>query len=102
MTRAETKTERFLISGFVQGVGFRAYVAREADRLGVKGWVRNRGVDQVEAVLSGAPHALDALALKAATGPAGARVRDLQRASASPDLLSASGDAAGCVVLPSV
>ncbi|MCB9362659.1 acylphosphatase [Candidatus Woesearchaeota archaeon] len=36
---------RYLISGKVQGVGFRYYVQKNAQRLGIKGYVRNYGPD---------------------------------------------------------
>lgn len=42
-----------IISGFVQGVGFRVFVEREAERRGLAGWVRNRRDGSVEAVFSG-------------------------------------------------
>lgn len=40
-----------IISGFVQGVGFRHFVKRNVVKLGLKGWVRNLTTNQVEAVL---------------------------------------------------
>ena len=42
---------RYLLSGMVQGVGFRRFVARHAEQLGVSGFVRNRpdGLVEVEA-----------------------------------------------------
>ncbi len=44
---------RVLISGYVQDVGFRNYVKRRADALGLAGWVRNLGDGRVEAVFEG-------------------------------------------------
>ncbi len=41
------------VSGHVQGVGFRAFVLDQALRLGVRGWVRNRLVDEVEILAEG-------------------------------------------------
>jgi acylphosphatase len=64
----------YLITGRVQGVGFRHAMAVEARHLGLTGWVRNRGYDSVEAVASGETAALDALDRWAHRGPAAARV----------------------------
>ncbi|HXY57237.1 MAG TPA: acylphosphatase [Methylocystis sp.] len=94
--------ERFLITGLVQGVGFRAFVVREAGRLELAGWVRNRGFDQVEAALQGEAEALDVFAVLAQRGPALAEVEHLEREPAGPDLLSLSAGARGCVALASV
>lgn len=44
------KQVRLLISGFVQGVGYRMFVQREAERLGITGWVRNLSDNRVEVV----------------------------------------------------
>jgi acylphosphatase len=65
---------RYLITGRVQGVGFRHAMAVEARHLGLSGWVRNRGYDSVEAVASGEAAALDALERWARRGPPAARV----------------------------
>jgi acylphosphatase len=46
-----------IVSGHVQGVGFRAFVLDQALRLGLNGWVRNRLFEQVELVAEG-PHAV--------------------------------------------
>lgn len=42
-----------MISGRVQGVCFRAYAIEEAQRLGLTGWVKNRGDEKVEALAEG-------------------------------------------------
>jgi acylphosphatase len=44
---------RVVIEGRVQGVGFRAWTAREARRRGLTGYVRNRADGAVEAVFRG-------------------------------------------------
>lgn len=41
------------VTGRVQGVGFRAYVAYHAQGIGVNGWVRNVGYNTVEAIAEG-------------------------------------------------
>jgi acylphosphatase len=68
------KTLHLQILGRVQGVWFRESMRREAERLGVAGWVRNRPDGSVEAVAQGAPEAVDALVAWARIGPPQARV----------------------------
>jgi acylphosphatase len=63
-----------LIHGRVQGVGFRESMVFEANRLGARGWVRNRADGSVEAVVDGAPAARAALARWAQRGPDAAEV----------------------------
>jgi len=65
---------RYLITGRVQGVGFRYEMEVEARRLGLSGWVRNRADGSVEAVAAGEDAALDALDRWAGRGPPAARV----------------------------
>lgn len=67
-------TEHLSIQGRVQGVGYRDAMCREAARLGVTGWVRNRRDGSVEAVVCGADEARHALIEWAHRGPAAARV----------------------------
>jgi acylphosphatase len=69
--------KHLIISGRVQGVGFRYSMHAEATRLGVTGWVRNRRDGTVEAVVDGAPAAVAAIVAWARTGPPGARVTDV-------------------------
>jgi acylphosphatase len=71
-------TRQLRIAGKVQGVGFRYSLQEEAARLGVAGWVRNRRDGSVEALVQGAPEAVDALISWARSGPPGARVVDFR------------------------
>lgn len=68
------RTVHLRIEGRVQGVGFRYWTRKQADRLGLDGWVRNRRDGAVEAVFSGAPDAVTTMEQRCATGPPGAGV----------------------------
>jgi acylphosphatase len=66
-----------LVTGRVQGVGYREFVRRCALRLDVSGWVRNRTDGSVEALLQGAAANLDALLAEMRRGPPGSSVTRL-------------------------
>ena len=55
------KQARLIISGFVQGVGFRYFVKRRADKLGLVGFVRNVPGGHVEAVFEGSKENIDTM-----------------------------------------
>ena len=71
-------TRRYWVTGRVQGVFFRASTRIEAQRLGLRGWVRNLPDGRVEALVSGEPEALAALEHCLAIGPPEARVTEVQ------------------------
>lgn len=75
-------TRRLEIIGRVQGVGFRYAMQGEAERLGVRGWVRNRRDGSVEALAHGEPAAVERLIEWARRGPLAAHVADVRIASA--------------------
>lgn len=68
------KRIQLIVRGRVQGVYFRAAAQREARRLGVTGWVRNRNDGSVEMVAEGDEDAVKELASWANHGPSAARV----------------------------
>jgi acylphosphatase len=70
----------------VQGVGYRDALCDAAEQHDVTGWVRNRRDGSVEAVLQGAPEAVDALVAWARRGPSLARVIDLRVKPAPAEL----------------
>jgi acylphosphatase len=74
------------IAGRVQGVGYRDALRREAVANGVTGWVRNRRDGTVEAVLRGAPGAVDTVIAWARRGPPAARISGIDARSAQGDL----------------
>lgn len=71
-------TWRILVSGRVQGVGYRAACVFQARSLGLTGWVRNRRDGGVEALAQGDASQLGALRDWMCEGPPGARVRSCQ------------------------
>ena len=83
---AETRAVHVLISGFVQGVGYRAWAERRATALGLSGWVRNRSNGDVEAVFSGPAEAVDAMLAACRQGPRGALRRQRRGARADAGL----------------
>jgi acylphosphatase len=66
-----------LVSGQVQGIGYRVFVQRAAEADGSAGWVRNLRDGRVEAVLAGPAAAVQATLDAIARGPCGARVDDV-------------------------
>lgn len=67
-----------LVSGRVQGVGFRWHARAKAEELGLAGWVRNLPDGRVEALLEGAEPAVQAMLAWLVRGPTAARVTGLQ------------------------
>jgi acylphosphatase len=63
-----------VVRGDVQGVGFRYFLVREAQRLGLRGWVRNRDDGTVEFIAEGSRSDLERLKQAAEQGPQMARV----------------------------
>lgn len=68
------KRIQLIVRGRVQGVFFRAATQREARRLGITGWVRNRNDGSVEMLAEGDEDAVKELASWANHGPSAARV----------------------------
>lgn len=80
-------TLKWVISGLVQGVGFRWYVKRRADRLGLKGWVKNLPTGQVEVVAEGPEEALRQLEEFLHKGPPAARVDSVEKWQISDEVI---------------
>ncbi|MCX7982404.1 MAG: acylphosphatase [Syntrophales bacterium] len=72
------KRYHVLISGRVQGVFFRAETQRVAEKLGIKGWVRNTKDGKVEAVFEGEEEKLEEMLTWCRRGPSLARVTEVE------------------------
>jgi acylphosphatase len=68
------QARRFVISGRVQGVGFRWFTHETATREGVTGWVRNLPDGRVEAHVEGEEESVTRVERALRSGPRGARV----------------------------
>ena len=75
---------RYLISGRVQGVGFRYFLEARASAEGVHGWVRNLADGRVEALLEGEQASVDRVEAALWRGPSGAAVDDVASEAALP------------------
>ena len=73
------KTYRYAISGWVQGVAFRHYTVREAERLGISGTVRNLPDGNVEVFAQGDEAEIAQFELFLHTGPRSAQVERVER-----------------------
>jgi acylphosphatase len=75
---------KFLISGEVQGVGYRFFAQRAAARHQVVGYVRNLPDGRVEALAEGVPSSVEAFMHDLAAGPAFAEVKNVEELSVDP------------------
>jgi acylphosphatase len=75
---------RYLVTGRVQGVGFRYFAQDVAMREGVSGFVRNRPDGAVEAHVEGEIEAVTRVERALAQGPPGSRVEHLAMEPAEP------------------
>lgn len=84
MTTSESaRAVHVLISGRVQGVGYRAWTRGMAASLGVSGWVRNCRNGDVEAVFSGSRRAVEKMLEACRNGPNWARVTEVRIVSSA-------------------
>jgi acylphosphatase len=68
---------RLMVRGRVQGVGFRQFVAEEAEAHGLRGWVRNRRDGAVEALVVGREDSIATFSEVVRRGPGSAAVEQL-------------------------
>jgi acylphosphatase len=75
---ARINARRFLISGRVQGVGYRYFAEQSAHRTGVTGWAANLDDGRVEVHANGTPAQLDDYEALLRTGPRFSDVRSVE------------------------
>jgi acylphosphatase len=75
---------RVVVAGRVQGVGFRWSAQREAQRLGVTGWVRNRPDGSVETVIEGPEPAVESMVRWLHRGPSSAAITSIEVVAEEP------------------
>ena len=72
-----TIRKHWIIQGAVQGVGFRAWVAKRSSGLGLRGWVRNLPDGTVEVEAEGDESGIVTLDRLLRSGPASSRVKNV-------------------------
>ena|SRR5256885_854262 len=91
-----------MISGRVQGVGYRAWVEHRAMAHDLEGWVRNRRDGRVEALFTGPEAMVTTMIAACRRGPSSARVEALQDEAGNPDMLNLREAGERFSVLPTV
>ncbi|MGH9698084.1 MAG: acylphosphatase [Candidatus Acidiferrales bacterium] len=81
----KTRFRRYYVSGMVQGVGFRYFASRAAQRLGLAGYVRNLRDGRVEVYAVGPPEILAALRRELERGPRSAAISGVTEEEAELD-----------------
>jgi len=76
--------KRLIISGRVQGIGYRDWMVQKARELGVSGWVRNRLDGSVEALIAGDTAAVEEMSRLCRRGPRMAEVVSIEEDLADP------------------
>lgn len=76
---------KFLVSGNVQGVGFRFFTQRVAARHQIRGYVRNLDDGRVEAFAQGVEKSVEAFKLDLTAGPRFSRIDDVEEIVLEPD-----------------
>jgi acylphosphatase len=80
----EAKRIHLMVSGQVQGVGFREFARRTALGLGIRGWARNLRDGAVELLAEGTPDSLEQFKQKISKGPRGAKVDAVREVASAP------------------
>ena len=102
MLAAGARIARIFVEGHVQGVGYRVFVAREAGRLHLAGWVRNRRDGSVETLVAGSTEAVEDFLKAASRGPATARIDSCRTEEADEAALREGGGEHGFVAAAEV
>lgn len=82
-TTMEKTQKHLLISGRVQGVGFRYFTRENARELGINGWVKNLRNGDVEVVLDGPADKVEKMLERLKTGPRSAKVEQIREVEES-------------------
>jgi acylphosphatase len=80
----ETAALAVRVTGRVQGVSFRFWTRREAEALGLSGWVRNEADGSVSALIAGPRAAVERMVRALHVGPRAAAVQAVETTEAEP------------------
>jgi acylphosphatase len=99
---SEAAIVHLVVHGRVQGIGYRAFVEREARVRDLQGWVRNCRDGTVEAVLAGDAALIEDAIAVCKRGPFGARVDAIHRTAGSASALKERAPGQAFSVLPTI